>query len=128
LTSINSPHSKNSDFIRFNKRRISELANPSDPFISKFEKISIKLENVINKVHKKYSYENLHLKPSPKGSSIQIDESSLDCHQFEEVQKPVKKHLTKRATLNKHIIRSQIFEKTSKWLSPNSKKQINKAS
>lgn len=118
LTSINSPRFKNNEFIRMNMRRVTELVQPSDPFVDKFERMSKKLEKVLGKVQKKYSCSNIKIKSNLKRTLNNHEEADHIDNEIIDGIGSSPRILVKRPTLNRYMIRSQLFETTSKWLSP----------
>ena len=131
LTSINSPRFKNNEFITINMRRVTELVQPTDNFVDKFERMSKKLEKVLGKVQKKYSCSNIKIKSTLKRSHNNHEEADHFDNEIMDGIGTSPRMLVKRPTLNRYMIRSQLFETTSKWLSPReqnkskSKKRLN---
>jgi hypothetical protein len=113
------------------KLECSKVKNSSspDPELQKFEKISSRLEKLLSEVHSKYNFVRsstwksespAHLKKVENLESVEsrlMIMKKLELKNFDINEEVTENNNLSRKGLNKHAIRSKIFEGTSRWLS-----------
>ena len=101
-----------------------------DPYIQKFEKISSRLEKLLDEVHAKYNIvrSSTWKSTSPKNAKLMKNFESFEAEKLKILEKTsldatlintfkTENNNLNRKGLNKHVIRSKMFEGTSRWLS-----------